>query len=200
MKLVVGLGNPSEAYSDTRHNLGFRVVDLLAERWGCGFRPSKFKALLADARVAQHKVSLAKPQTYMNCSGEAVGPLARYFDIPPEDVVVVYDDVDLPLGQLRLRAQGSAGTHNGMRSLVQHLGTTVFPRLRIGIGRNLPGRDLTGHVLGRFTPEERPAIVRALARAADCVERILAGEWNEAMTEYNGRLGSLETAQEEQGP
>ena len=93
MKLVVGLGNPTEAYTDTRHNLGFRVVDLLAERWGCGFRPSKFKADVADARVAQHKVSLVKPQTYMNCSGEAVGPLARYFDIPPEDVVVVYDDV-----------------------------------------------------------------------------------------------------------
>lgn len=196
MKLVVGLGNPTGEYADTRHNVGFQVTDALAARWQTTFSATKFKALLATAQRGGAKVGLVQPQTYMNLSGDAVGSLARYYRVEPEDVFVVYDDVDLPLGRLRLRAKGSAGTHNGMKSLVQHLGTTEFPRLRVGIGRARPGADLTGHVLGKFAKAERPSIEAAIDRAADCVERVLEGNWDSAMSTYNAPPEAHSTAEE----
>ena len=197
MKLVVGLGNPTRTYAHTRHNVGFQVVDLLAERWHTTFGASKFQARVADGRVDGDKVALVKPDTYMNNSGEAVGALARYYRVDPGDLLVVYDDVDLPLGRLRLRASGSAGTHNGMRSVVQHLGTRDFPRLRVGIGGGRPGQDLSAHVLGRFAADERPDVDRAVGRAADCVERVVGGDWTGAMNTFNERPAPLATPEEE---
>lgn len=196
MKLVVGLGNPERRYAGTRHNVGFQVVDALAHRWGWTFGSSRFDALVADGRRGGDRVALVKPLTYMNHSGEAVGAMARYFDVPAADVLVVYDDVDLPVGQLRLRPRGSAGSHNGMRSVVTHLGTQEMPRLRIGIGTARGGRDLTGHVLGKFSPAERDEMDTAVARAADCVERVLDGDLDGAMGTYNARLEPRAAEQE----
>lgn len=199
MRLVIGLGNPTARYADTRHNVGFRVVDRLAARWGSPFRTGKYQTLTADGRYGGAKVTLVKPQTYMNCSGEAVGALAHYFDVPPAEVFVVYDDIDLPLGQLRLRAKGSAGTHNGMRSVVQHLGTTEFPRLRVGIGRADRRGTLSSHVLGRFATDEQPTVERAIDQAVACVECVLDGDWDRAMNTYNERRPSPPQTTEREG-
>ena len=196
MKIVVGLGNPTPAYAKTRHNVGFQVVDALAARWGVTFSAGKFDAQVATGQRGGDKVALVKPQTYMNCSGEAVGPMARYYRVAPEDVLAVYDDVDLPFGRLRLRSKGSAGTHNGMRSLVQHLGTPAFARLRVGIGQAQAGRNLTSHVLGKFAKDEEAAVTRTVDRAADCVERVLDGDWDDAMTTYNEWPTPLATTEE----
>ncbi len=196
MKLVVGLGNPAPEYAKTRHNVGFQVVDTLAARWGATFGAGKFEALVATGQRRGAKIALVKPQTFMNLSGEAVGPMARYFRVAPEDVFAVYDDVDLPLGRLRLRASGSAGTHNGMRSVVQHLGTEAFPRLRVGIGAAQRGRDLTSHVLGKFATDEHEPMAAAIERAADCVEHVLDGHWDDAMNTYNERRSPLPTTEE----
>ena len=188
MKLVVGLGNPTRRYEGTRHNVGFQVANALAKRWQWAFGSSRFDAEVADGRRMGERVALVKPLTYMNESGQAVGGMARYFDVLPEDVIVVYDDVDLPLGQLRLRRKGSAGSHNGMRSVLAHLGTTEVPRLRVGIGAARQAGALTGHVLGKFTRVERDEVDTAVQRAADCVEQVLDGQWDAAMGTYNARL------------
>lgn len=196
MKLVVGLGNPDARYAETRHNVGFVVVDTLADRWRWSFARGKFDDLEARGEQYGETIVLVKPQTYMNGSGETVGPMARYFKVDPSDVLVVYDDIDLPMGVLRLREKGSAGTHNGMRSVVQHLGTTQFPRLRVGIGKAGRQSSLTGHVLGKFSADERPLAKEAVGKAADCVEQVLRGHWQDAMNTYNQRP-ARRTASEE---
>lgn len=186
MKLIVGLGNPGRAYAHTRHNVGFDVVDLLAERMGAAFRRSwRFPAELAEGDLAGERVVLVKPRTFMNRSGEAVGPLMRKKGLQPSDVVVVVDDVDLPVGRLRLRKAGSAGGHNGLKSVIARLGTDAFPRVRVGIGRDRAG-DTVEHVLGRFAPEEQPVIQEAIQRAADAVAASLRDGWDRAMNVFNG--------------
>jgi peptidyl-tRNA hydrolase, PTH1 family len=173
MKLVAGLGNPGAKYAGTRHNVGFVVVDVLAARAG---GPSGFEAAPAEAlqrrwrRGEAGDLLLVKPLTFMNLSGEAVGALMRYYRISVEDVLVVCDDVNLPLGRLRARGSGSEGGHNGLRSIAQHLGSIDYARLRVGVGRGDDRRDLADHVLARFDPEEQPGIEAAIARAADAVE------------------------------
>jgi peptidyl-tRNA hydrolase, PTH1 family len=173
MKLVVGLGNPGEQYRGTRHNVGFDVVDLLARQHGLAFEMAPVKALQAKWRVSEpgpDVVLLVKPLTFVNLTGEAVGGLCRYYKVALADLLVICDDVNLPLGRLRARAGGSDGGHNGLKSLTQHLGTSDYARLRAGVGRGELRRDLADHVLARFEPDERPGIEDAVARAASAVE------------------------------
>ncbi len=165
-KIIVGLGNPGKTYETTRHNAGFMILDRLAKHWGVEYKPDKrWKAHLA----AGPGVLLVKPQTYMNESGMSVGPLAHFFKIPPQRIFVVYDDVAFPLGTIKIRPGGSAGGHNGLKSLIAHLGTQEFPRLRFGIGAPSGKGAMTGHVLGNFRPDEQELLEVMLAKASDAL-------------------------------
>lgn len=181
VKIIVGLGNPGREYAETRHNVGFMVLDLLAAHFGAEWKVDKArKAELA----AGPGVLLVKPQTYMNSSGESVGPLMRYYKWEPEQVFVIYDDISFPVGALRLRAGGSAGGHNGMKSLIAHLGTEKFPRLRVGI--SAPGcKQMVSHVLGKFAPDERPLLQEALTRAAAATLMTLTQGFDAAANQFN---------------
>jgi PTH1 family peptidyl-tRNA hydrolase len=189
MKAIVGLGNPGARYRGTRHNVGFAVVDELARRWAVEFESAPADALIARWRPADAEpVLLAKPLTFMNRSGEATGALARYFRIDVSELLIVVDEVQLPLGKLRARARGSAGGHNGLKSIIAHLGDD-FARLRIGVGRGPEGndrRDLTDHVLSRFEPDERPDVDRMIARAADAAATFITSGIAGVMNAYNG--------------
>jgi PTH1 family peptidyl-tRNA hydrolase len=169
--LIVGLGNPGPEYRGTRHNVGFEVVDLLSEKHRIKLDKSKHRARIGLGAIGQTQVVLVKPLTYMNLSGQAVGPLARDYGIPPEKVLVIADDLDLPVGKLRLREEGSAGGHNGHKSLIQYLKTQSYPRIKIGIGK---GGETIDHVLSGFTPAERDRVNPAIRAAADVVEEMLA--------------------------
>jgi PTH1 family peptidyl-tRNA hydrolase len=182
--LIVGLGNPGGEYHNTRHNVGFRVVDLLAERHRIDARKGEKRALVGYGRIEDTAVVLAKPQTFMNLSGESIAPLMRMLGLTPADVIVVTDDMDLPVGRLRLRREGSAGGHNGLKSLIQHLQTTEFPRVRIGVGRPKEAGTID-HVLGKFEREEIGPVQEAVQRAADAVEVILAEGLDLAMSRFN---------------
>lgn len=187
MKLVVGLGNPGRRYAGTRHNIGFEVLDEVARRAGVDFRRSwRFPADLAEATLAGGRVLLVKPRTYMNQCGEAVAPLVRKKGVPLADVLVVVDDVELECGRMRLRAGGSAGGHNGLKSLIERLGTEAFPRVRVGVGRLAAGGDLVQHVLGRFAPADRGVMEEAVKRAADAVDAVLTGGLERAQNNFNG--------------
>lgn len=167
MKAIVGLGNPGREYAGTRHNIGFDVLDEVARRWGVQLRP--WKSVADVAVVSSRGVVLVEPQTYMNLSGDAVSRIAAFHKLEPSDVLVVVDEVQLPLGRLRVRRSGSAGGHNGLKSIIQHIGAE-FPRLRIGVGRGDPKWDLADHVLSKFGREEREAVAETVAKAADAVE------------------------------
>lgn len=187
MKLVVGLGNPGRKYEHTRHNVGFAVLDELARRAGVSFRRSwRFPADLAETSLGGATVLLVKPRTYMNRSGEAVGPLARKKGAGPGDVVVVVDDMDLDAGRLRLRPGGSSGGHNGLKSIAEHLGTEAYARVRVGVGRPQPGEDRVGFVLGSLPPGEREAVREAIGRAADAVAAVIERGCDRAMNDFNG--------------
>lgn len=183
--LIVGLGNPGPAYEQTRHNVGFQVLDILARRHGLQFQRGRAKSHIAEGRFGDRRVVLAKPQTWMNLSGEAVQALLHWYKLPPSRLFLVYDELDLPLGKLRIREQGSAGGHNGVRSIIERLGTTGFPRLRIGIGRPSEQRGVS-HVLGRFKREEEGPMAEARERAADAVEVAVAEGVEAAMNRFNG--------------
>lgn len=170
MRIVAGLGNPGEKYRGTRHNVGFEVVDVLARRHAAAFESAPADAMQAKWRRDGDVVLLVKPLTFMNLSGEAIGALLRFYKVAIADLLVVCDDVNLPLGKLRARGAGSEGGHNGLRSVAEHLGTTEYARLRIGVGRGDMRRDLADHVTARFEPDEQPGMVSAIARAADAVE------------------------------
>ena len=185
MKLVVGLGNPGDKYRGTRHNVGFEVIDLLARRHGLTFESAPTEAVLARWRRPDEVVLLAKPLTFMNLSGRAAGDLLRFYKVPIEQLLVVTDDVNLPLGRLRARASGSEGGHNGLRSIAQQFGSVDYPRLRIGVGRGDLRRDLADHVLARFDPDEQPAAAEAVARAAEAVETWIAEGLVSMMNAYN---------------
>ena len=184
MKLVAGLGNPGPRYRGTRHNVGFDVLDRLAERHGLTFEAAPADGLTARWRTGDG-VLLAKPLTFMNLSGEAVAALCRYYRIPVDDVLIVCDDVNLPVGRLRARASGSDGGHNGLKSVAHQLGTTRYARLRIGVGRGDERRDLAGHVLARFEPDEQTGVEDAIARSADAVELWVAQGLAPVMNTYN---------------
>ncbi len=180
--LVVGLGNPGPEYHGTRHNVGFQVVERLADASGLKWRRER-QASLARGEVAGRTALLAKPLTYMNLSGRAVGPLARQHNLPLERVLIVFDDMDLPLGRMRLRPGGGAGGHNGIRSLIDSFRSQEFPRIRLGVGR--PAEEAIDHVLSRFSQAELPVIEEALARTVEAVESILRDGLEAAMNRYN---------------
>src|SRR5579864_3560830 len=174
MNMIVGLGNPGRRYAATRHNVGFMTVDELARRHGMTDASERMGAWCARTRVAGHDVLLVKPQTFMNLSGEAVGRLWRWYKLSIEDILIVSDDIDLPFGRLRLRPRGSAGGHNGLRSIFARLGTQEVARLKVGIGRS-DEREARDHVLSPFLPEESAELPLVLARAADAVESVMRG-------------------------
>jgi PTH1 family peptidyl-tRNA hydrolase len=186
MKLIVGLGNPGFKYAATRHNVGFQVVERFAEKYRISLDTHEKDALTGRGRVAGGSVMAAKPLTYMNLSGSAVGKLVRAYLDSPRDLIVVYDDVDLPLGKLRLRERGSTGTHNGMRSIVSELGTEDFPRLRFGIrGEPAANVDLADYVLGEFELSEMETIEPAIVRSLDALLMFCRGDLKRAMTQFN---------------
>jgi PTH1 family peptidyl-tRNA hydrolase len=185
MKIVAGLGNPGGQYRGTRHNVGFEVVDLMARRHGLSFEAAPADAVQAKWRTNDEVVLLAKALTFMNLSGPAIAELARYYRVSLADLLVVSDDVNLPLGRLRFRPGGSEGGHNGLRSVAEALGTVDYPRLRIGVGRGDERRDLADHVLARFDEDEQPGIEGAIARAADAVEAWTQQGFEAVMNAYN---------------
>jgi PTH1 family peptidyl-tRNA hydrolase len=187
MKLIVGLGNPGEKYAATRHNVGFWVIDRLAERWQIPVQQSKWKGLTGSGRVMGEHVVLLKPMTYMNLSGESVRPACDWLKCDIGDLVVLYDDMDLPLGQLRLRKKGSSGGHRGMQSLIHHLETQEFKRIKIGIGRPETPMSVPDYVLSPFTREERPLIEDAVEKAAEAVHQWVVSTFDEAMNRFNRR-------------
>lgn len=185
MRIVVGLGNPGRRYEGTRHNIGFAVADEVARRHGMAFEIGRADTLTARRGRGPASLLVVKPLTMMNLSGEAVALVAGFYKIEPPAILVVADDVNLPLGRLRLRARGTAGGHNGFRSIIACLGTGEFPRLRVGVGRGDPRRDLADHVLARFDGDERNEVERTIARAADAVDTVLAEGIEAAMNRYN---------------
>lgn len=184
--IIVGLGNPGRKYENTRHNLGFITVDRIAEDLGIRVNKLKFKALIGEGRLGGRRVLLVKPQTYMNLSGESVREIAGFYKIPMENLVVIYDDFDLPTGSVRVRKFGSAGTHNGMRSIIYQLQSDRFPRIRIGTGKG-DGENLIDFVTGGFTKEEVPVMREAVLRAAAACKAIVTDGIDTAMNQYNTR-------------
>jgi PTH1 family peptidyl-tRNA hydrolase len=184
MIVIVGLGNPGKKYEHTRHNVGFDVIDELSSRHGISVDKKQHKALTGKGIIGGYPVLLVKPQTYMNLSGESVGEIANYYRIEPEDVYVIFDDVSLDVGQLRIRKKGSAGGHNGIKSLIAHLGTTEFPRIKVGVGEAKPG-ELIDHVLGHFHGEDLENIKEGIKLAADAMETILKEDIDSAMNLFN---------------
>jgi PTH1 family peptidyl-tRNA hydrolase len=183
MKLIVGLGNPGKEYADTRHNIGFMVIDVLAKRHGIYVKSRRDLSLVGEGAILGDKVILVKPMTFMNLSGQAVGQLARRYRVDISEILIICDDVNLPLGRLRIRTQGSAGGHNGLKSIIYSLSSQDFPRLRVGIGS--PRGEMINHVLSRFHKVEKPMVQEAVSRAADAVETMIAEGMEAAMNKFN---------------
>jgi peptidyl-tRNA hydrolase, PTH1 family len=190
LSLIVGLGNPGRNYVRTRHNAGYMLVERLAERRGAVWHlEGRFKARIAKAEYPGGRVLLCQPQTFMNASGEAAGPLAAFYRVPPARMLVVVDDADLPLGHIRLRPKGGTGGHRGLESIERHLGTQEYPRLRIGIGRRADGaRQITNYVLDDFAASESGLVEKVLTRAADQVECWVTSGIEKAMSQFNGAV------------
>lgn len=197
-KLLVGLGNPGRKYDRTRHNIGFEVIDALANAWSIQLADNKrFQGSVGETRTPSgERLILLKPTTYMNLSGQSIRAVIDWYKLLPADVLVIYDDMDLPIGKLRIRISGSAGGHNGMKSTIAHLGTQDFPRLRLGISRvetidNQVDKAVVSHVLGKFTPDERKVMNAAVTLAEDAVEFSLRKGMERAMSLYNGREATI---------
>lgn len=180
--LIVGLGNPGPKYEYTRHNAGFLTINTLAQKLGVQIDRMKFKSLCADAMMGGKRVLLMKPQTFMNNSGEAVREAMNFYKIPPENILVIFDDISLPVGKLRIRPKGSAGGHNGIKSIIQHSGSENFPRVKVGVGaKPNPGWDLADWVLSEFSKEEREILAKTAQVAVDACIKIVEGKYNEAL-------------------
>ncbi len=193
MHIIVGLGNPTKEYQNTRHNIGFETIDKLADRFSITVLEKKHKALIGKGIINGEKVILAKPQTYMNLSGESVRELIDYYKVDEEtELIVIYDDISLDVGQLRIRKKGSAGGHNGIKSIIQHLGTDTFPRIKMGVGEKPKGYDLADYVLGHFKKEERVIMDESAMLATKAVELMVIDEIGEAMNLYNKKAKSAE--------
>lgn len=185
-KMIIGLGNPGKKYENTRHNVGFRVVDELCDRFGAPAMQSKFNGMFTILHRPEGKVILVKPLTYMNLSGECVRPLMEYYEVDTDDIVVIYDDLDLSPGSIRLRQKGSAGGHNGMKSLLAHLGTDKFNRIRIGVGRPISGIKVSDYVLSPFNKEEALVITDVITKSASACEAWLDKPFIDVMNNFNG--------------
>ena len=184
--LLVCLGNPGKQYENTRHNIGFMAADALEKRENTKFNKLRYRALSGEVTIAGQRVLVLKPQTYMNLSGEAVKLAGAFYKIPPERVIVISDDVSLPLGKLRIRANGSAGGHNGLKNIIQHLGTDAFPRIKVGVGAPAhPEHEMVDWVIGNFTPQEKKVVSEAVGRAADAVECLIEKGVSEAQNKFN---------------
>lgn len=183
--LIAGLGNPTRKYEGTRHNVGFETIDILSADCGIEVREKKHKALCGKGMIGSSRVILAKPQTYMNLSGESLRLIADFYQIPPENIIVICDDINLPCGQLRIRARGSAGGHNGLKNIILHLGSQDFMRVRIGVGGKPEGWELADYVLSRTGGEDRKILNDAEKDAAEAVKLMAAGEIAKAMNLYN---------------
>ena len=185
--IIVGLGNPGSQYDRTRHNVGFRVLDALAAECGVKVNRSRFKALTATASVGGEKVLLMKPQTFMNASGLSVEPAAAFYKVPPERILVIFDDVSLPIGKIRIRAEGSAGGHNGLKSLISALGSQNFPRIKVGVGEKPhPDYDLADWVLSKFTAKEEKDLAPAVEHAVEAIPFFLKNGTEKTAAKYNG--------------
>lgn len=188
MYLIAGLGNPGKQYEMTRHNIGFHTIDYIADRLGVKVKKLKFKAIFGEGTIGGEKVLLVKPQTYMNLSGESLVEFVRFYKIPIENVIVISDDIDLPAGRIRIRAKGSAGGHNGLKSIIQMLGGDNFARVRIGVGAPVSeDYDLADFVLGRFSKDEIPVLEDAIVKADKAVTEIIACNVNSAMNKFNSK-------------
>jgi PTH1 family peptidyl-tRNA hydrolase len=187
MKLIVGLGNPTPKYEGTRHNVGFDVIDILADRYNIAVDTLKHKGAYGKGKIAGQSVILLKPMTFMNLSGESVSAVAKYFKVAPEDVIVIYDDINLDVGRLRIREKGSAGGHNGIKNIIALLGTDGFPRIRVGVGMKPPKMDLADYVLSRFTADERILIEQGYDKACEALELVVVDDIAKAMNDYNGK-------------
>lgn len=185
MYLIAGLGNPGRKYAQTRHNMGFITIDYMADELGVKVNRLKHRAKVGEFLLSGHKVMLAKPQTFMNLSGESVGEIVNFYKIEPDHVIVIYDDMDIPTGSIRIRKKGSAGSHNGMKSVVSHIGTDEFPRIRIGIGAH-EGTDAVDYVIGGFSKEDKEPLEHAVMNAAKAAEKIITDGIDKAMNMYNG--------------
>ena len=186
MYLIVGLGNPGREYAKTRHNVGFVAVDYLATQIGANISKIKFKGILGEGYIGTEKCILLKPQTYMNLSGESVRDCAEFYKIPPENIIVIYDDINLDPGKVRIRPSGSAGGHNGMKSIIYLLNSDEFPRIRFGVGA--PEHNLSSHVLGHFSEEDGVKVTGAIKKMEDIVSVIIKQDINEAMSKFNNRM------------
>lgn len=184
MFLIVGLGNPGKKYEDTRHNVGFKTIDYLSGKWDIPVKKIKFRALIGEGIVGGEKVVLAKPSTFMNLSGESVGEIARYYNLAPEEIIVVQDDVALPVGRLRIRPSGSDGGHNGIKSILYHLQSDKFIRLKIGVGG--AAHDMVSHVLGTFSKEDGIRVTDCIKVSDSIMETIMKMGAGEAMNRFNG--------------
>lgn len=187
MYLIAGLGNPTKEYEKTRHNVGFDTIDVLADKLGISVTEKKHKALCGKGMIGFEKVLLLKPQTFMNLSGESIRDAADFYKIDPEQIIVIYDDISLAVGQLRVRGKGSAGGHNGIKNIIAHLGTQEFPRVKVGVGAKPDRMDLADYVLSRFSQTDRGVMEDAFKDAADAVEMIILDGTAAAMNRYNGK-------------
>ncbi len=187
MYIIVGLGNPGLRYRGTRHNAGFEAIDRVAKTFGISMKKKEKNAVVGSGVIDGQKVLLVKPLTYMNKSGESVGPLASYYGVAPENVLVLVDDVMQDCGGIRIKRNGSAGGHNGLKSLIAHLGTEDFPRVRIGVGKLEPGDDMVAHVLGHLRGEDKKSVLKAADDVPDAVRLIVGGDIDSAMNRYNGK-------------
>jgi PTH1 family peptidyl-tRNA hydrolase len=185
MRLIVGLGNPGREYEKTRHNIGFEVIDRLSERLSISLTHSKLKGLYGIGQVNGEKVLLLKPLTYMNLSGESIRAIMDYYDIDLEDLIVIYDDLDLPVGKIRLRQKGSAGGHNGIKSTIAHIGSQQFNRIRVGINRPSNGQSIVDYVLSRFTKEEMELMEGVIEKCSEACEAALRQPFLQVMNEFN---------------
>lgn len=187
MKLIAGLGNPGRDYAGTRHNIGFGVITRISDQYRIPLTSKEHKAVCGKGMIGGEKVILAQPQTFMNLSGECIRSFADYYKIEPEDIIVAFDDISLEVGQIRIRRKGSAGGHNGIKNIIEHLGTNEFPRVKVGVGGKPEGGDLVRHVLGRFSKGDEKIIGEVLDFAVEAVEVIVSEGVDAAMNSFNGR-------------
>lgn len=196
MILVAGLGNPGKKYSNTKHNIGFLVVDEIGKRAGIELKKNKFKGVFGEGFTGDNKLVLLKPETYMNLSGESVSSIKNFYDIPADNIIVVYDEMDLPIGNIRIKSGGGSAGHNGIKSIISSLGTDEFTRVRVGIGKPLVKDTGAGHVLSGFSKEEAEIVKDSIKRAADAVFAIIEEGLERAMNEYNTKNKQKENSKE----
>lgn len=187
MYLIAGLGNPSKTYEGTRHNIGFTMIDAIGNKFGIDVTTKKHKALVGRGMIDGMRVILAKPQTYMNLSGESIREITDFYKIEPENIIIIYDDISLDVGQLRIRKKGSAGGHNGVKNIIAHLGTQEFPRIKVGIGNKPEGWDLADYVLSKYTKAEQEALEEASEGVIGAVKLMLMDDIEAAMNKYNAK-------------